>query len=565
MKQKQLSDIWLKAAVAGSLWATVEIILGSFFHNLRMPFAGTVLAMISVMLMISFHQMWKEKGLFWRAGVICALMKSISPSAVLLGPMTGILTEALLMEFFVRLLGGNAAGYLAGGAFALMSTIAHKIVNLLIIYGFDFVNVLVNLYDYAVQQIGMENLQPETALGLLFVIYALLGIAASIAGMVTGKIQAHAGKATSISNDRNAGGVNEYFKLNPDQQFSLKLLFFHLFAVVLCLVIVGNYSLLWGSAFIVAYVLFSVLQYKRALRHLKRPFFWVQVVVLTFLATMFYNGFREGNVFSAEGLMAGLQMNLRAVLILVGFSSLSVELRNPVIRAVLMKRGLSQLYLSLGLAFSALPWIIRNVPSPRRILQRPGHSISWMLSHAGSLLEWFSEKNLRPEVIIITGERHEGKTTFTKNLVKDLIARSKSVGGFLAPGTFENNRRASFNLLSLETGEEKPLCSIHFSEGEQAGPFRFHPAGQQFGRYLLQPSRIKGMEFVVVDEIGPLELKGQGWAEAVDQLMAMQNITIVLIVRKSLVEAVREKWYAHDVKVYDIREREPQDIADMLT
>ena len=85
-KQQKISTVWLKASVIGSLWASVEIILGSFFHNVGIPFAGTLLAMNSVALMVAFHQVWKEKGLFWRAGLICALMKSISPSAVLLAP-----------------------------------------------------------------------------------------------------------------------------------------------------------------------------------------------------------------------------------------------------------------------------------------------------------------------------------------------------------------------------------------------------------------------------------------------------------------------------------------------
>lgn len=564
MKNKQLNDVWLKAAVAGSLWATVEIILGSFFHNLQMPFAGTVLAMISVMLMVSFHRMWRVKGLFWRAGLICALMKSISPSAVLLGPMTGILTEAFLMELFVRIFGGNIAGYLIGAAFALMSTIAHKIVNLLIIYGLDFVNVLVNLYQYAVEQIGFEHIDPEIALGLLFGIYALLGIAAAIFGMVSGKHQYPEGAENKAGIKDTSSRMGEYFKLNPDQQFSLKLLFFHLFAMVTSLVVVSNYSLLWGSVFIGAYVLFSVLHYKRALRHLKRPFFWFQVVLLTFLATLFYNGFRDGNVFSAEGLMAGLQMNVRALLILVGFSSLSVELRNPMIRAVLMKRGLSQLYLSLGLAFSALPWIVKNMPPPRRLIKRPGSSISWMLSQADHLLAWFSEINLRPNVVIITGERHEGKTTFTKSLVKELTDMGNSMGGFLAPGTFENNRRASFNLLSLETGVEKPLCSIHFSHGEQAGPFRFNKEGQQFGKALLHPTHVIGKDFVVVDEVGPLELKGQGWAKALDQLLNLKNTKLILVVRRSLVDAVLEKWSIHAAEVFNVRDRESYDVARKL-
>ena len=116
---------WLQASVVGSLWASIEIILGSFMHNLQMPFAGTLLAMLSVMLLTAFHQRWRVKGLFWRAGLICALMKSISPSAILLGPMTGILAEALLLELVVRIAGANIVGYLLGGAVAVSSAIIH--------------------------------------------------------------------------------------------------------------------------------------------------------------------------------------------------------------------------------------------------------------------------------------------------------------------------------------------------------------------------------------------------------------------------------------------------------
>ena len=64
----------------------------------------------------------RENGLIWRAGIICALMKSISPSAVILGPMTGILTEALLVELSVWLFGKNIFGYLIAGALAVFST-----------------------------------------------------------------------------------------------------------------------------------------------------------------------------------------------------------------------------------------------------------------------------------------------------------------------------------------------------------------------------------------------------------------------------------------------------------
>src|SRR5664280_40231 len=108
---KPLSQIWLKASVVGSIWASVEIILGSFLHNLKFPLSGMILSFISVWFLISFLQIWKENGLIMRAGIICALMKSISPSAFILGPMIGIFIEAILIELFILILGKNLIGY----------------------------------------------------------------------------------------------------------------------------------------------------------------------------------------------------------------------------------------------------------------------------------------------------------------------------------------------------------------------------------------------------------------------------------------------------------------------
>lgn len=564
MKQHKLSEIWLKATVVGSLWATIEIILGSFFHNLRVPMAGTVLAMISVLLLVAFHRQWREKGLLWRAGLVCALMKSISPSAILLGPMTGILTEALLMEIFVRLLGGNLLGYMIGGAAALISTIAHKVANLLIMYGFDFVNVMVNLYDYAVEKIGIEGLTPEMALMLLFAVYTALGIGAAVVGFAIGNKKLDANTDALIVEPEAEGKRSDFFSIDQNQHFSIKLLFLHLFLITSCLFIVSRYSLLYGSIFIGVYVIFAVSYYKRALRHLKRPFFWFQVFALTFLAVIFYNGFTEGDIFSKTGLLAGLQMNIRAILILVGFSCMSVELRNPVIKTVLIKRGFSQLYIALGLAFSVLPWIIKNAPKPKVILKDPTKSISLMLGFAEILLDLFRQKISKPEVVVITGDKHAGKTTFTANVVKNLQKEGFRVGGFLAPGSFENNRRSEFKLHAIESGEEMPLCSIHFTEGQEAGPFRFDALGIDFGRKLLSPKEINDIDVIVIDEVGPLELKGKGWSASLLGLLDHPGIVLILVVRQGLVSEVKNYWSLHDADVYPICEYDPEGVAQSI-
>ena len=115
-----------------------------------MPFAGTFLAFASVGLVIAFVQVWKDKGLILYAGLIAALLKSMSPSAIILGPMIGILSEALILEVFLLLLGRNLIGYLVGGALAVLSALIHKIVSLLITYGFDLVIIVDQLYKYII-------------------------------------------------------------------------------------------------------------------------------------------------------------------------------------------------------------------------------------------------------------------------------------------------------------------------------------------------------------------------------------------------------------------------------
>ena len=95
--QNKLNDTWIKASIIGTFWAASEIIIGSFLHNLKIPFSGNILTSFAIILLISFSYKWKVKGLFWRAGVICALMKTISPSAVIFGPMIAIMAQAFIL------------------------------------------------------------------------------------------------------------------------------------------------------------------------------------------------------------------------------------------------------------------------------------------------------------------------------------------------------------------------------------------------------------------------------------------------------------------------------------
>jgi hypothetical protein len=99
----------------------------------------------------------------------------------------------------------------------------------------------------------------------------------------------------------------------------------------------------------------------------------------------------EINFFNTEGLIVGIEMAIRAVIVILGFSAISVELRNPIIKTVLYKKGFSNFYNALGLAFSALPAVISNISKPREIIKKPFDTIVNILLYTDSLYVAFSE------------------------------------------------------------------------------------------------------------------------------------------------------------------------------
>ena len=88
--ERDLDPLWMRAALLGSIWASSEIILGSFLHNVGIPFTGTLLAAIGTALAVAGSEVWGGRVLLWRSGLVCALMKSVSPSAVILGTVESI-------------------------------------------------------------------------------------------------------------------------------------------------------------------------------------------------------------------------------------------------------------------------------------------------------------------------------------------------------------------------------------------------------------------------------------------------------------------------------------------
>ena len=259
-------------------------------------------------------------------------------------------------------------------------------------------------------------------------------------------------------------------------------------------------------------------------------------------------------------------MNARAIIIVLGFASISVELRNPVIKSLLFNRGFEELYQALSLAFSALPFFISNLSNGESKKGLPQIKFSDLFNQAEILFKMFEKDHLnKTEVVLITGGIHQGKTTFTQKIVTDLIEKKIRVAGFLSTGVDENGERKGFNLYDIETSESIELCSTRKDENRlQFGHYYFNNDAFVKGNQILGIENISGKQLIVIDEIGPLELNNQGWTNAIETITKRTSIPHVWVVRQTIIRKIIRKWNVGNVYVYDISESTVQEVQDKI-
>lgn len=387
--KQESSDLWLKAAVVGGLWASIEIIVGSFLHNTRLPFAGSMLAFSGTILLIGFYQVWPVRGLIIRAGLITAIMKSVSPSAIILGPMMGIMLEAVLLELMIFIFGNRLFGMIIAGIASVSSALFYKIFSLLIFFGFDLIRVYVNVVNFALKQFGIQEAEPVEILLALFLVYSVFGIIAAVMGWYLGKKsltyqKEHAG--LKIQTEKQQKEL--FFDLKENQKTSSWLLIIHLLAVPLGLYIMNSADPIAGFSFIGLYLVVFGMIYRRALRRLRKPFFWIQLLMIVLLSALFWDiGTENARWFSPEGFWVGIEMVARAIFIIVAFSAISVELRNEKVRNFIFNVGIGKFYQAVEMAFSALPMMIGFLPGSKEIIRHPLKSLIKPLVMADEWLE----------------------------------------------------------------------------------------------------------------------------------------------------------------------------------
>ncbi len=152
-------------------------------------------------------------------------------------------------------------------------------------------------------------------------------------------------------------------------------------------------------------------------------------------------------------------------------------------------------------------------------------------------------------VHIVTGKIDSGKTSRLER-----IHAEKGGDGFIALKDMEAGRVRGYFAKRLSTGKTFPL-SVHnenalvaFSVAFSIGPYRFSADAVQRIDAVMRSLLEEGVEPLYLDEVGPLELKGEGF-DGLVKAMAASGREVYLTVRDSLVERVIRHYGLENAKI----------------
>jgi nucleoside-triphosphatase THEP1 len=172
--------------------------------------------------------------------------------------------------------------------------------------------------------------------------------------------------------------------------------------------------------------------------------------------------------------------------------------------------------------------------------------------HAGLVRPRNATLECPAPVIVLTGSPGSGKTTMLRKILRRLDDAGWSVAGLIQPGIFENGAKVGFLVKDLGTGEEAPLARRTSREtGSYGTAFEFDAEGLALARTALESAPRDAI--LVVDELGPVELRGRGHMPALRRTLASRPPRLlILVVRRHLVPALLGALDAIDARIVDI-------------
>ncbi|MDH4157963.1 MAG: nucleoside-triphosphatase [candidate division Zixibacteria bacterium] len=136
--------------------------------------------------------------------------------------------------------------------------------------------------------------------------------------------------------------------------------------------------------------------------------------------------------------------------------------------------------------------------------------------------------------IIVTGGIETGKTTVCRQLVQMARADRVVCGGILTPLSNDGGKLVQ----DIASGAQVVLATRSGTgDGITVGRYFMHRQGIEFGQSAIYAAR--NADVLIIDELGALELKGDGFASAIDIINEGGIKNVVMVIRSKYISRFR--------------------------
>jgi nucleoside-triphosphatase THEP1 len=167
--------------------------------------------------------------------------------------------------------------------------------------------------------------------------------------------------------------------------------------------------------------------------------------------------------------------------------------------------------------------------------------------------------------LLVVGEPRSGKTSWCREYIDRRRQCGSSVGGILCPAIEKQRQRIGFNVIDLVTGQEVPFARLSpyrsFKGGEVVGDYTISRDGISFACGAIKQAVESRCDLVVIDEVGPLELRGKGLMPAVESALA-SAVNVLIVVRSSLKGALRRHFPEYEFVVVADLTQSPSNVSE---
>jgi nucleoside-triphosphatase len=176
------------------------------------------------------------------------------------------------------------------------------------------------------------------------------------------------------------------------------------------------------------------------------------------------------------------------------------------------------------------------------------------------VLPALSETFIVTEKVLLTGRPGCGKTTLIKRVVNNL---PRPAGGFYTEEIRDGGTRTGFKIVKLD-GEEVVFAHVDFKTPERLGKYGLDlSALERIGIGAVHQA-IQARQLVVIDEIGPMEIRSAIFRETVNAALDSDVPVLATIFARSLsfTDAIKSR---RDVALIEVRPDNREQLVSELS